>query len=266
MAIEKDLIKIIHKEIDQFIIRDEDDSSINDEDDYSPYSDAVHPGMIETILRHGDMGKPLESFLDQPVDVVTEMQPHDIVLLGTYTPMHSPGIVALYEHNMRNFLWGAVNEVLSANRNIFITVSDLKHIAELVVYKVWWHELFHFCCDVFRQLFGSKFDAMTEEALAVAYSRLKMLELRASGKSKISRIQPLFFSEMMKRIYSYTSPGYRDWPRYGDPVRFGDGLSNYVLPHVNKLKLSGVNLFKMLGDMLTSLNSVPKNGYVEKLI
>ncbi len=199
MAIEKDMIKILHKEIDQFIIRDGDG--------YSPYSDAVHPGMIESILGHGDFNKPLEEFLNQPVDVLPEWQPGHQILLGSYTPMHSPGIVALYEHNMRNFFWRAANEVLSANRNIFITVSNLKHSAELVVYKVWWHELFHFCCDVFRQLFGSKYDSMTEEALAVAYSRLKMLELRASGKSKISRIQPLFFSEILQRIYSYTSPG-----------------------------------------------------------
>jgi hypothetical protein len=106
---------------------------------------------------------------------------------------------------------------------------------------------------------------MVEEALAVAYSRLKVLQLRASGKTRISRIQPLFFSEMLQRIYSYTSPGYRDWPAYADPVRFGDGLSGYVLPHGNKLSLNGVNLNKMLEDMLSSLTSVSPNGYVERV-
>ena len=259
MAIEKDMIKVLHKEIDQIAIRDDLDYD-------GPYSDAVHPGMIETVFAQGDLRKPLEEFLNQPEDVLSEWQPEDQILLGSYTPMHSPGIVALYENNIRNFFWRAVNEVLLANRNIFVSKNDLKHSAELVVLKVWWHELFHFSCDVFRQLFGSKFDSMTEEALAVAYSRLKMLELRSSGKSKISRIQPLFFSEMLQRIYSYTSPGYRDWPRYGDAARFDDGLSGYVLPHGNKLKLSGVDLFKMLKDMLTSLTSVPENGYVEKLV
>ncbi|WP_045217353.1 hypothetical protein [Desulfonatronovibrio magnus] len=259
MTIEKDMTKILHKEIDQIAIRDDVDYD-------GPYSDAVHHRMIDTILGHGNLEKLLEDFLDQPVDIVSEYPIEHRILLGSYTPMHSPGIVALYENNIRNFFWRAVNEVLLANRNIFVSKNDLKHSAELVVLKVWWHELFHFSCDVFRQLFGSKFDSMTEEALAVAYSRLKMLELRSSGKSKISRIQPLFFSEMLQRIYSYTSPGYRDWPRYGDAARFDDGVSDYVLPHGNKLKLSGVDIFKMLKDMLTSLTSVPENGYVEKLV
>ena len=259
MAIEKDMIKVLHKEIDQITIRDEVDYD-------SPYSDAVHPGMFENILGHGDLGKSLGEFFEQPVDVVFEYPQEHRILLGSYTPMRSPGIVALYQDNICNFFWGVVRNVLSANRNIFISVNDLKHSADLVVYKVWWHELFHFCCDVFRQLFGSKYDSMTEEALAVAYSRLKMLELRTSGRSKISRIQPLFFSEMLQIIYSYTSPGYRDWPSYADPVRFGDGLSAYVLPHGSMLRMTGVDLFKMLEDMLTSLTAIPKNGYVEKLI
>jgi hypothetical protein len=93
----------------------------------------------------------------------------------------------------------------------FITKADLEKIAFLVLQKTYFHEVFHFRSDVLRHLFNGKYDPYLEEALAVAYSRLQIMEMRSNANTFIGRLGGGIFNTVMDRAYQYRSPGYRDW-------------------------------------------------------
>ena len=257
MGIENDLIKIMHKEID-IIAR-------MSEENLSNFSGEIDIQMVDEYIVQNGLSESAEPYLEQPEDVLLEVEQGSRILLGSYTPMQSPGVLVLYQDNMRNFFWGAVRDVLSRNRGIWISQNDLKYTAEALIFMVLWHEQFHFCCDAIRQLLGSTYNPMVEEALAVAYSRLELHKLRYKH-SRVSRIHPQFFSGIMQRAYDYTSPVYRDWPHYSDDIMFSQGLIQYFLSQGNKLEHNGVNLSRMFNEMIASLLYVEQNGYIERLV
>ena len=79
-------------------------------------------------------------------------------LLGFYIPMHSPGRVILIRHNLRRFYWSLVRQL---HRGLpYLMPIDLQGALDLVVRKTHEHELFHFHCDVLRQLLGGPYDSM----------------------------------------------------------------------------------------------------------
>ncbi|WP_295407187.1 hypothetical protein [uncultured Thiocystis sp.] len=80
------------------------------------------------------------------------------------------------------------------------------------------HELFHFHCDVLRQLLGGQYHRLHEEALAVAWSRLKIIE--QPWNSRIGRMNRVFYHQLLDAAFAYRSPGYRDWVLLPDATRF----------------------------------------------
>ncbi|MGM0641994.1 MAG: hypothetical protein ACQESN_11300, partial [Thermotogota bacterium] len=204
MVIEKNVMDVIYEDIDRI-------NKINSMG-VPEITGHINRQMIEEHIDQSDLGFDVEIYLNQPSDVLLEpKQWNNHCLLGSYTKMSSPGILALYQKNIRSFFWGVVRYVLFHNQGFWITKNDLKYMAEGIVLTVMWHEQFHFCCDVIRQTVGSTPDFMTEEALAVAYSRKKLFNVRSDGKSRISRVQAPFFSKITQKAFSYSSPGYRDW-------------------------------------------------------
>jgi len=146
---------------------------------------------------------PLERFLEPPPDVWTDqdearMLPRakeEQVLLGVYIPMHSPGRVLLLGRNLRAFFWSLVAQL--HHRMPYLTASDLKGALRLVVAKTYQQELFHFHSDVLRQIFGASFDPLLEEALAVAWSRLQILQQRGVWNSQIGRMNGVVFNHLL---------------------------------------------------------------------
>lgn len=252
MGIEKDLSKMMKSEVDDLLCEPSGKVELRQVEDF--------------ISRHGLAG-PLDPFLDQPIDTFPEEPGAGLFnVLGTYSHMHSPGRIALWKDNIRKYFWRICTTILNNYPSIWITRNDLKNSVDVIVFKVWWHEQFHFCCDVFRQLFQSQFNPHIEEALAVAYSRSQVLKARQSSRSTIARIHPQFFQNFMKIAYSYQSLGYRDWHLYSDPVRFGQGLEAYAMNTGNVLASNGVDVPRMLMDIIASLLAKQNSGYVEVIV
>ena len=104
-----------------------------------------------------------------------------------------------------------------------------------------------------RIMFGSNQERFLEEALAVAWSRIKIAEERKIWQSAIGRMNGVIYGILMELTYKYRSPGYRDWTDYADEVSFKNGLAGYLKPQgYNFLIDNGVNipdiLFSMLGN------------------
>jgi len=252
MAIERIVSKVIHDEIDRL-----------PSDELGGINPVMIGEYINSLALHGSTGH----FLEQPPDT----HPEEIIdfdnLLGSYSPMRSPGRLVLYQENIRQFFWCLVRDVFKNNPNIWVSSADLKNMADIIVRQTWWHEQFHFCCDVFRHLFASRFDSMTEEALAVAFSRIKIREARQDGRTSTAKIHPTFFTLLLERAFEYSSPGYRDWPKYSDPETFSNKLADYsMMNQYMRLAYNGVDLPSLSRGMIDTLLMREEAGYFEKIL
>ncbi|MEW6078313.1 MAG: hypothetical protein AB1724_10905 [Thermodesulfobacteriota bacterium] len=208
----------------------------------------------------------IEKYLNPEPDVLKENEsPSERLecrkILGLYMPMSSPGRIYLSARNLRGFFWSLVHVVMMRVR--YISKNDLVFGFHLVTLKTYHHELFHFYCDVLRAWFGGTYDALTEEALAVAWARIKIARERQKWQAQIGRMNPIVFNQMMFNAFNYTSPGYRDWPKYADEAMFKQGVTAYLSPPNNtRLLNNGVDVDGMLYALLNNI----KGGYVEAVL
>ena len=183
-------------------------------------------------------------------------------VLGCYRAMNSPGLITLYWERIGQFFWQIA---LDINRmGYYMESQDFERMAHMAVYKTYTHEQFHHFCDVARYLCGSTKDRMTEEALAVAWSYRQVQAQRGTWQSKEARLSSPFYSEMMRRMYRYTGPGYRDWVQYQTEDDFLDGIARYLgSAHKDFLSTSGLNVGRIL---LAMVNEVKDKGVVEEVV
>lgn len=201
-------------------------------------------------LLHPDSDVEIEGFIPDKMDI-----------LGTYTPMRSPGVVTLRRRALRNFFWSIVRELLHRKLGAFITPADLERISAFIVKKTYYHEIFHFNSDVLGMLFNRQLEKNTEEALAVAYSHLMTAAERASSNTQLGRANAVLFNHAFELAYRYTSPGYQDWVHYADVIRFKNGLLDYMKPNnYQKLQSNGIAVEDLLYDMLGK-----PQGFVERV-
>lgn len=240
-----------------------------------PFGEAILDGIPDT--------PPLEAFLSQEQDVFDEITEEEIIqiindnnpkngelkhsgelttgnprgnlpplLLGLYRPMRSPGTVLLFCDNLELFFWSLIREI--SLTVTFITPADLSAANEIVVSKTYYHELFHYDCDVFRQLFGNGRDPLKEEALAVARARYLIEQERGKWATKIGRMNGVVYGKLMDLAFDYHSAGYRDWRQYASEQAFRSGLMEMCGSAMsNRLESNGVTvdglLFSSLGNM-----------------
>ena len=122
------------------------------------------------FMRQETLDFPLKRYMNLEEDI-----------LGTYTPMTSPGTITLHSHELNAYFFHLLN-YLQSDLNLYIIEKDLKQLITLVVFKTYHHEFFHFFCEVQRQLFPTlSSDHLQEEALAVVYSALRIDEQREPG-------------------------------------------------------------------------------------
>lgn len=182
-------------------------------------------------------------------DVPLEMLMGKRSILGCYYSMRSPGKVVLFTGNLKRFFNGLLREVLKVTP--YVTKNDLTAAARLVVIKTWQHELFHFDCNVLRIMFGVQQDSIKEEALAVAWSRMKIAEEHKVWNTSIGRMSGVVYGVLMDKAFQYRSPGYRDWHLFGDEASFKAGLLDYLHPPQKAfLVQSGVPLPELVYAML----------------
>lgn len=212
-------------------------------------------------------------FLEPPNDVMTNApeNPDDYWvndirityprILGLYIPMHSPGQVILFWQNLRSFYWSLIRAI--RHRVPYMTKQDLNASWMLVLMKTHEHELFHYNINVLQEIFGGAYTPKIEEALAVAWARMKIQGERAKWNTQIGRMNGLFYSLLMQRAFAYRSAGYRDWVLYADDVRFKPVLLDYIAPkNYGRLQGNGVDMERLVFGMLGQMDK----GYVERLL
>lgn len=123
----------------------------------------------------------------------------------------------------------------------YITYADFKNMAEMCVRKTFYHEYFHHYSDIQQRLYGFIKTKYIEEALAVAWSRLKVDEFCIEGL-KLQSVKPIF-DAYKRKLYNFCLPGYRDWENYNKPSTFYEGVRKYMMPFGSyDLYRNGVNL------------------------
>ncbi len=183
------------------------------------------------------------------------------MVLGIYEPMQSPGIVTLFGRNICTFVRSLLLALARRPYGTFITRPDVERVGLLIAKSVFHHEVFHFHCNVYRELFNGTINIDAEEALATAYERLKLEEERRSANSQLGRMNAVIFNEIMDLAYRLRSAGYRDWVLYADEARFKAGLLSYIKPpNTQRLSSNGVGIGEMLFEMTGRIG-----GYVERV-
>jgi hypothetical protein len=211
-----------------------------------------------------------EPFLMSPpvARLIEEMGPHPEAILaseqdvlGYYTPMSSPGTITLDWKVIGSLFWHTILALQRAG--LYLERRDVEVMARLTCEKTYIHESFHHFTDVSRRLFGTQFNALVEEALAVACSFRDLAEMHAESRSRASRLSGLLFRELTSRLYRYTSAGYRDWVHYQTSQDFENGLIGYLAPpSAPFLMQSRVDVAALLEAMRKSLGA---KGAVEHL-
>lgn len=219
--------------------------------------------LSQVIPSNIDQIPPLQVFLEPPPDI-EDLDEHTCgqILLGSYRPMRSPGIITLYNKNLINFFWRLVLEIDAALPGWNWREEELKILAKWVVDKTYFHERFHHSMDVLRHLFDVQtYDRLQEEALAVAYARNHLYEGNRY-RYPPSEPQHVLLVEVLRLAFCYTSPGYRDWHQYPDLATLQTGVSQYLnIKNSTKLRSSCVPMEKMVFSLL-----LVKGGFEERVI
>jgi hypothetical protein len=207
------------------------------------------------IPEHFFEGVPgLEDFLSPESDVIGkeghphtsagpdgEMESSSVSILGIYRRMQSPGVIVLFRRKLGLFYKALLCEIIK--QFSYMSKLDLEAGAQFVASHTYYHEQFHFACDVMHHLFGSKLDVLMEEALAVAWARLHIIEDRSQWNSMICRMNGVFFSLLMDYSFRYRSAGYSNWYLYSDEIIFRKALTDYVmLANLHQLTANGITL------------------------
>ncbi len=233
------------------------------------YSDE-HPFTAEDIQNIENKLRPekIDIFRNPDSDIMEHSdklysdQDIPLTLLGSYSPMRSPGIITLYKDNLKQFFHTLVMEILKNGYSI--NKYEIKAIAKLIVYKTYYHEIFHFDCDVLRCLFGGHIQSNIEEALAVSRSRMRII---AEKYNKFFGLNSNIFDFILKEAYQYTSKGYRDWINYADLNKFKHGLLDYINPSKSVTLINnGVRVKDNIYSILTKNNGIEGRGFVTRTV
>ncbi len=176
------------------------------------------PGMeisnLTQAMKSSELGEipALEEFLNPPPDIEDDkVHSRHSILLGSYRPMCSPGIITLYATNLTNFFWRLVLEIDAKLNGWDWSEEELKMLAIWVVNKTYYHERFHHSMDVLRHLFNVQaYDSLQEEALAVAYAHYR-LRIDNLSLSRSRRPQFILLLEFLRLAFDYKSEGYCRW-------------------------------------------------------
>ena len=215
-----------------------------------------------------------EEFTDPAPDIIgdvperadddwwNDFKNHHPLILGLYIPMRSPGQVVLFGNNLRLYYWSLIHHVVRPEVP-YLTKLDLNSAWKLVLMKTQEHELFHHYSDVLRSIFATGLNSDIEEALAVAWARLRIQEERSKWQSLIGRMNGQVYSLLMRQAFAYRARGYRDWTFFADDVRFKPALLSYLNPNNHaRLHASGVDMERLLYGVL---GQVGPGGYIEKV-
>lgn len=186
--------------------------------------------------------------MDRPTTLQPVMLDDHENYLGSYRRMNSKGVISLNADNLQVFFWSIIFELACKQRYIF-TREKIEELAMLCIEKTLYHELFHHFTDVHSYVVhGFRYDYGTEEAMAVACSRLLVGFESKSNQAYVSDFHEL--------AYSYNSLGYRDWINFKSDEQFLLNLISYMKID-NVLIHMGQELLPLVEAMLYSIIENP---------
>lgn len=203
------------------------------------------------------LGTPGQILGDQPPDV--DVEPHPLVL-GSYRPLASPGIVTLLAGNLQRFYWSIVKEMTLRLPGFPFPRQDLEFLAAFVVEATWHHEVFHHSMEVIRRLTAGQPYAPTEESLAVAYSRQCLRQ--SKWNSNIGRLGRVMYNLAMELAFDGYRAPYDQWPLFDSPERLQQGIVDLVKPSEQPLLTSsGVSVSGLIWRLIPV-----HDGFVERCV
>lgn len=172
-------------------------------------------------------------YLPTPKQLLGDMPPDighggSVMILGSYQPMKSPGVITLNQTNLKKFYWSVVREISRMLPDFPFARQDLEFLVDFIVQQTWHHELFHHSMEVMRRLVSGQLYTHDEEPLAVAYSRQYLRE--NAYNSKVGRLGKVIFNLAMDVAFDALPSPYNDWPRYDSPERLRSGIVDLVQP------------------------------------
>ena len=171
------------------------------------------------------------------------------IILGSYTPMNSPGIITFYKENIKKYSGTLIRKVLHSG--VSLGLDSVLFPIYFIVEDVWNHESFHYYCDYQRYITNSEFIRNKEEAYAVAHSYQKMHEWHtfyhsfvhhgefqkffsdyynggANTQNCLKRSKKIFDVVLKEHFENYKSDGYKDWGEFKDRISYETFFFDYL--------------------------------------
>ncbi|MCE2821774.1 MAG: hypothetical protein LW693_05020 [Saprospiraceae bacterium] len=208
----------------------------------------------ERVLSRFPENFPAE--IKQPIiadgfDYNNESEHGDVIVLGSYRPMNSPGVITFYRKSLGSYCGSLIRKVVKSGVNLGLDTALFT--IYFVVEDVMNHETFHHYSDYKRFLTQAKFDSMKEEALAVAHAYQNMHEWHTFYHASMSgnkfhdffskyfhhsdsqdsqkhrdRMTAIFSFLMTEHYNNFSLPGYRDWHLYRYPNSYETNFYDYL--------------------------------------
>jgi hypothetical protein len=206
------------------------------------------------------------------------------IILGSYTPMNSPGVITFYRKNIKQYSSSLIRKVI--NSGISLGLDTALFTIYFVVEDIMQHESFHYYCDYKRQLTRALYNHDKEEAYAVAHSYQEMHDwhtfyhafMHGSEYNTFfsnyfhngpnvqlckNRMNAIFEFLLKEHYKGFTLVGYRDWHLYKNSVsyktHFFDYLKNELLEN---LLVNGVPV----NDIFWEISHLKNKGAIIRLL
>lgn len=248
----------------------------------SEVGDVYEPNFPEDFPNEID--NPTISDIFDRTDLPQTETTNDVIILGSYTPMNSPGVITFFRKNIKNYSGSLIRKVV--NSGISMGLDTALFTIYFVVEDIMNHESFHYYCDYKRKLTSAHYDHDKEEAFAVAHSYQEMNDwhtfyhafMHGSPYNDFfsnyfhngpqvqicKRRMKAIFNFVQKEYYKgFTLPGYRDWHLYKErkcyKTHYFDYLKNTLLEDLLK---NGVPV----NDVYWEISHLKNKGAIIRLV
>ncbi|MCB0703578.1 MAG: hypothetical protein KDC55_12800 [Ignavibacteriae bacterium] len=204
---------------------------------------------------------------------ISDTENTDYLILGSYTPMRSPGVITFYIDAITKYTGSLIRKIVKSGYNYSFELVATTTF--LVIQDVTLHESFHYYCDYKRSITSAKYDRDKEEALAVAhsynmlgrhslvfgynrslYNELRWVQRHYRGNFDRVRRNPILIRELRevfkeKHYKAFTLPGYRDWHLYINKNSYETDFYDYIKDlNLDKLLSNGVPVNDIRGELM----------------